>query len=514
MKKHILIISFFIALTSCWAQQNSINTLKGKELKTSVRFSYIPVNMPTEEVGNGIDPRMGMMGLQYLIPFNQNFYGGVGMHAALFGDQGGLFTLGATLGYNQQLFKNIFLDANIHFGGGGGYRYLVNGGAILNPNIGLQYKKNRFAAGIQYSMVNFVDGIIKSDGVSFFVEIPSLLRVANYEDSQKTFITKNIETDSFWNKPTVKNAQQVRFDYFFPIGNSKKDNLEELINTLHVIGFEYQKYLSEKSFIYVHTDAIYKGLTAGFMDLYFGAGHNFVSSNKINLFAKFGIGAAGGRVAPEGGFMMYPSAGFDVKLFNKFTISAHGGYTKSLDGSLEAYTAGFGLKYFNYSGGVQKTPSENYNFVRTQGIRLAIENQTYLDVKRFEETTENLQLVAVKIMYDLSKNWYLTGEASFAYLGKSGGYAHGIVGAGYKTPKFINQKFSTFLEIAVGAAGGGRVDTDEGIVYRPLMGLNYHLNTNFTLYASGGKIIAPFGNVNSSNFNIGLSYKISIINSK
>ena len=86
----------------------------------------------------------------------------------------------------------------------------------------------------------------------------------------------------------------------------------------------------ENVFLFVHTDAIYKGLRAGFMDLFFGAGYHPYQSKHFNIFGKLGIGAAGGRIAPEGGLTIYPSAGVDLKISDKFALSGHWWILKSL----------------------------------------------------------------------------------------------------------------------------------------------------------------------------------------
>ncbi|OSY88360.1 hypothetical protein WH52_06245 [Tenacibaculum holothuriorum] len=508
-KKHIL--SWFLILASLFLQsQENLSTLKGKELHNKVRLNFIPVEMPSEKFPE-LKPTMGMMGLHYQIPFNDWLYGGVGMYAALTGDQGGLFTLGVELGVNKQLYKNLYLDANFHFGGGGGYRKYINDGGFINPNIGLQYKKNDYSIGVQYSHVNFYSGEIKSNSVSFFVEIPSVLRLASYKDAQKEFEISNLSSDNFWKRPIVKNVQQVRFDFFQPIGKSKKDNGGELNETLYVLGFEYQKYLQENIFLFVHTDAIYKGLRAGFMDLFFGAGYHPYQSKYVNIFGKIGIGAAGGRIAREGGLTIYPSAGVDLKISNKFAISGHGGYYRALDGDFEAYTYGVGIKYYGLNGGADS--SEEINTYKTQGISVGVENQTYFNVAKFDPPNNkyevDLQLLALQFNYDISNHFYLIGEAGFAYDGQSGGYAHGLAGIGYKTPSILNNKLNAFIDLVGGAAGGAGVDTDEGIVVRPTAGLNYNLANNFSLSVSGGKFIAPFGNVNSTNVNIGLNFNFA-----
>lgn len=480
------------------------------------------VHQPDEKVGYNLQPTMGFVGLNYNIPLNDWLYTGAGFHTAITGDQGGLFTLGVNLGVNFPLYKNLFFDANIHFGGGGGYRSLVNGGGIVYPNAGLQYKTDAFSFGVQYGHVNFFTGIQKNDNVSFFIEIPTTLRKSSYAEAQKTFIVNNTSKDIFEVKPAVKSVQQVTFDYFFPIGNSRTDastnpSYQQIDNTLSILGFEYQRYLTENTFIYAHVDAMYAGLTAGFMDLFFGVGKNFIETKYINFFAKMGIGAAGGRIFPEGGLTAYPNAGADIRITEKFGLSVHGGYHRSIGGvaSFQAYTAGFSLKYYGLSGGISDPfTKEKVTKIKTQGIQLAVQNQTYFDVAKFGIPSSDLQLIGLKVMYDINRRFYLAGEASFAYKGKSGGYAHGVFGLGIRSNKFFNEKISTFLEMSAGVSGGGRVDSGEGILVRPTLGFNYHVNNDLSLHASGGQMWSPFGNVNSTNINIGLAYGLSILNAK
>ena len=155
----------------------------------------------------------------------------------------------------------------------------------------------------------------------------------------------------------------------------------------------------------------------------------------------------------------------DIRLTDKFGISIHGGYHRSIGGTFEAYTAGFSLKYYNLSGGTTNPFSnEKITKIKTQGIQISAQNQTYFDVAKFGIPNSDLNLIAIKLNYDLNHRYYLAGEASFAYEGESGGYAQGTFGIGIKSNKFLNEKFSTFLELSGGVAGGGRVDSGEGIL--------------------------------------------------
>ena len=120
----------------------------------------------------------------------------------------------------------------------------------------------------------------------------------------------------------------------------------------------------------------------------------------------------------------------------------------------------------------------------------------------------------MKINYDISKRFYASGEASFAYEGGSGGYAHGLFGLGIRSNRFMNDKLSLYFEASGGVAGGGGVDSGEGVLVRPTAGVNLHLTENLDFTVSGGQMWSPFGNVNSTNVNVGLTYGFSILNAR
>lgn len=525
--KKLLFLFLLIFVQLAFGQEKTIDDITTKVLKNSIRLNHIFIDQPdityTYSDGTTYDlkPRTGILGLNYNIPLNDWLYTGAGFHAASFGDQGGLFTLGVNLGINLPIYKNLYFDTNVHFGGGGGFRSLVNGGAIVYANTGLQYKFKDFSFGVQYGYLDFITGIQGDNNVSFFVEIPTTFRSGSYKDAQQEYRVTDDFTSSFWEKPAVKSVQQVKFDFFFPIGNTRTDgqgnfnNAQPIDNVLYIIGFEYQRYINRNTFLYAHLDTMYKGLRAGFMDMFFGVGKNFIETKYVNFFAKFGLGAAGGRIFPENGLTMYPSAGFDVRFTDHFGLSFHGGYHRSVGASFEAITAGVSLKYYGLSGGI-KDPVTNEigKTIKTQGIQIGVQNQTYFDVAILDRADRDLQQLALKLNYDISKRFYVSGEASFAYDGGAGGYAHGIFGFGVKSNKFLNNRFSLYAEAAGGVAGGGGVDSGEGILVRPSAGINYHVSNDFNFTISGGQMWSPYGNVNSTNLNFGIVYSFSVLNLK
>lgn len=527
MKKVLFFISL-VFTTTVFSQDLNLDDIKTIEMKNSIRLNHIFINQPditytyNDNTTYDLHPRAGILGLNYNIPLNSWLYTGAGFHAASIGDQGGLFTLGVNLGINFPIYKNLYFDSNVHFGGGGGFRSLVNGGAILYTNTGLQYKFNKFSFGVQYGYLDFITGIQGDSNVSFFVEIPTTIRAGSYKNAQKEYTISNDYSDAFWKKSAVKSVQQVTFDFFFPMGSTRDDgqgnfnNTQPIDQTLYIIGFEYQRYLDHNTFLYAHLDTMYKGLRAGFMDLFFGIGQNFLETEYINFFAKFGIGAAGGRIFPENGLTMYPNAGFDVRFSEHFGLSVHGGYHRALGATFEALTAGASLKYYSLSGGTKDPISEELGkTIKTQGVQIGVQNQTYFDVAILDRPKNaDLQQIALKINYNISPRFYVAGEASFAYEGGAGGYAHGIFGLGIRSNRFLKKKISLFAEAAGGVAGGGGVDSGEGILIRPTAGINFHMNDDFNLNVSAGQMWSPYGNVNSTNLNVGITYSLSVLNLK
>ncbi|WP_010134754.1 hypothetical protein [Ochrovirga pacifica] len=512
IKKLFLRLVFLYSCLSSAQSDLSIFTKKNR-----VRLNYMVLKMPYDF--NAKDKKMALGGLHYQIPITNKFYLGTNTHAALFGDQGGLFTLGIEIGLRQPIFKNLSLDTNLDFGGGGGYRSLINKGAYINPNIGLAYQFKNITFGAQYSHFNFYTGSIKDNSVSLFLEFSTKIQTALYSEKNNSYDLNNV--NKLNNK---KSAFAIKLDQYFPFGRTRKDfehNSELLRNTLYLLGFEYQKYINQNTFVFIHSDAVYSGLVAGFMDIFGGIGYEPIQTNHFNIFTKLAIGSAGGRVRAEGGATMYPSLGIDYHISSKTSLFAHVGYTRALDGYFEAYTMGGGIKFSTQPQKVQElTPTKIY----TKGVRVSMQHQTYLDIKRqVREPLDQLHLLALQFNYDLNKSLYLIAQTAFAYESRyngsnfesakwgAGGYADGMIGMGVYSPIFAKGKIQPFAEVLIGAGGGAGIDAGGGIISKVKVGSYYKLTSHLSLIVSGGKVISPFANVNSNNINIGFSVNFSTL---
>lgn len=509
MEKIVFALVLFsnIFLIRSQSQKESFVTLERKKQHNTIKLDYLHVKMPEGEIP------MDVIGLHYDLNLGKYFYGGVGMYAAIIGDQGGLFTLGAEVGLQHKLYKNLYINSDFHFGGGGGYRYLVRDGAYINANIGLKLKTDKISYGLQYAYFDFFKGSIKSNGIAAYISIPSKLIYTDYRQSNKKFDKKALVQGN-WNQKASKSTFTLRLDHFYSLGETKDQWYNPIENTLHTLGFEYSKYLDKRWFSYIHLDAIFKGLPSGFMDLFVGAGYEPIQTKSLKIFTKIGVGASGGRVEREGGLTLYPNIGFEKRIKNGFSITGHGGYIRAPFGNFEAFTLGYGIKYTTYKNGIYHPEIENKteSVLETEGIQVSLQNQSYFKATSTVRPPIDLQLLAIQINYEISERFYLAGQASFAYEGESGGYADGMVGIGWYLHKRNRDGFEFFLETLIGAGGGAHVDTGAGFSIKPKIGVQYYLRENISVLLSGGKMIAPFGSLNATNLNFGISYNFATLN--
>ena len=71
-----------------------------------------------------------------------------------------------------------------------------------------------------------------------------------------------------------------------------------------------------------------------------------------------------------------------------------------------------------------------------------------------------------------------------------------------------------FAQILTGAAGGGFMDTGEGLIVKPSVGASFLFNDKLGLRTSFGHVKAINGELNSTMINIGLNYRISMLLAK
>jgi hypothetical protein len=510
MKKIFILTLFLLSSQLITSQEN--NAIPKKQVqKGFASIDYISVKMPIDEDGNP-EVNMGVTGIHYNVWLNKSIYTGLGFYGSVNGKRGGMFTLGINAGVKTLLSEKLFLDTGFHIGGGGGASTPDGGGAFVLPHVNLGYQFKNFSTTLGYSYINFFDkGNINNKQIRLGVQIPLSFEHAAFKEKEQFFTRKKLK-NSTWNQFSKRVSVMMHVNSLSPYGDSQfTDGVSLKGKTIRLTGFEFDSYFTNNWFAFFKADGAFHGIRGGYMDLFLGAGYHFsMNKNRTNILAKFGIGAGGGGGADTGGgFLVYPDISIEQKIYNNVYFSINKGYLSSPNQNFTSSTLGFGLKYYVDHSGVKSNTS--ISKTKFKGIEVIIGQEMYLDAKRMLQPTENLHQIGLQLNLFLTKNIYVAGHTSFANFGNAGAYAEGIVGIGYQTKPILNNKINLYTQILAGAAGGGDISTGQGLIVKPSIGLNYHLNDKLKIRTSIGKVKARGGALNSTSISFGLNYSLSFL---
>lgn len=506
--KKILVVFFLITITITAQEENYF--IK-KTQKGFFELDFLSINMPeTLEFPN--EPNMGFTGIHYNLKFN-DFYAGLGFYGSVSGIRGGFFTLGINAGYRKYFTKNLFLDAGFHFGGGGGAGARDGGGAFILPHFNLGYQFDDFSLSAGYSYINFFDnGLIKNSQLNFAVQIPVDFDYGSHDNFEKDISIESLKNTN-WNQKSSPISLMLHLNNYYVLSETLATTGDVLEGkTIQLAGFEIAKYTNNNFLYYLKVDGAYRGIRAGYMNVFLGAGYQLsFNKNSTNLLGKFAIGAGGGGgVDTNGGFLMQPDISLEQQLFNSIYLTLNGGYLATPNAKFETATFGLGLKYKTNINGIfnEENKFKTANF---RGVEFVVKQELYFKAARDAKPSKDLYQISMQVNLNILKNLYLSGETSFANFGNAGAYAEGIVGFGLNTNPFLNNNIKLFTQFLAGAAGGGGVTTGEGFIVKPSAGLDVKINDEFALRTSLGFVSTINEGLSSSFINFGVKYNLSFL---
>jgi hypothetical protein len=103
--------------------------------------------------------------------------------------------------------------------------------------------------------------------------------------------------------------------------------------------------------------------------------------------------------------------------------------------------------------------------------------------------------------------FYFTGQAMAARRGEAGGYASGMVGGGLSLP--LSTRFSINGELLAGAAGGGGIDVDNGLLLGGTVSAVAHLGRSLDLEIGTGRIAAYDGGLGTRQLTLAFAYRFT-----
>lgn len=471
-----------------------------------LKLDYTQAPMPNGQAS------MGLVGVHYDAFATPWLYGGLAGYSAILGQNGGFMAMAVEAGLTHTLFGNISGDIGIDYGAGGGGNAAVGSGSFIQPYAGFSYNFQPIKVGLEYHYLNFFNGRIKSNAIAIFVSMPLDLHSASSSYNGVTF-DQTIQDNFKGGAPYASHDFiALVFDNYFPRNGTHNTQGQRQDQMMGLVGAKYGHYFDDQIFSYVQTDGAYKGGASGYTDLFAGLGWSLpLIPGLINLQpqAAFGSGG-GGLVDTNGGLLLNAGLGLQFLLSDHFAFELNGNYIKAQQGKFKAFNIGGSLVYLMDLGSYNLL-SDNAALSQAyfQGWKIRIGNQTIFDARRTNGQKRTLNVMTTDLNFMLGRFGFLAGQIGMSRTGGAGGYKTGMLGVGVTT----NTPVGLYGEILVGSAGGGGVDTHDGLVAMPEVGVYADLNHLWSIHASYGRIKALHGGgeLNSNLMSLGVSYRFSTL---
>ncbi|MFN0729955.1 hypothetical protein [Polaribacter gochangensis] len=243
-----------------------------------------------------------------------------------------------------------------------------------------------------------------------------------------------------------------------------------------------------------------------------------------NLFidAGFHFGGGGGASAPDGGgAFILPHLNFGYQ-FKKISTTLGYSAINFIDkGNITSNQFRVGIqiplsydyvpfKNKEHSFSTEKLKNTKWNqFSKRISLQFHVDNLSpYGDSQLTDYTSlkgKTIRLAGFEITSYFSNNWFAYFRADGAFHGIQGGYMDLFIGTGYQ---FSMNKNSTNIltKFAIGAGGGGGVDSGGGILIYPDISLEQKVYKNIYLSISKGYLLNPNQHFTSSTLSFGVKY--------
>lgn len=447
---------------------------------------------------------MGLFGISYLLSPNEYFYYGMSVYGTLTGVRGGFFVGGFNAGVKYPLYKKLSVDAGVFAGGGGGGSAPQGGGLMLKSYAGGVYEFSDYSLGLNYSYITFPNGNIDSSQVSIVVD-------KNFE----TLFVEELLDIEILKKYSYENQNDyivATSQIYFPKNGTKKTNgVSPLNQNIKLLGIEYGFDVSKDFVAYIETAGALGGDSTGYMEVLGGVAYSYDVGKDVDIGARISLGSAGGgRVNTGGGAVSKSSLFMNYRPTKSLTTGLGIGYYHAFEGNFDApiVKVEIGLTPDFLTLGGSKN-SKVFDSFASQKFNLRLSHQTYFYSENLSPRNDGvpIQLIGGKLDWFLTDSFYLSGEALAAYKGGAGGYATGQFGLGYMQEVFYD--FSLVGEVNIGAAGGGSLQTGDGLIAQPMLGVSYAINDKIALEVLGGKIIALNGPLDTEVLDLSFVYRFN-----
>lgn len=393
------------------------------------------------------------------------------LYSAAAGDAGGLFVGGFELAKRWKIGNKTELELGGFIGGGGGAALVGGDGLMTRAHIGLRrHLFGNVSGSLGLSYINISGAPISTPALSFGIS----------RNTNAAYLGGHVDrgvTDG-----RVLRAVKPLVKQFHPSGNRTRSG--RALGTMSLVGFEatFAASPEARNETFIQTSGAVAGDGEGYAD--FQVGYRWkTSATGLRAFAEVAAGfGGGGDVDTGGGFIATLGAGVAVPVLRGLDLEFGAQATTALDGDLTAI-----VPYVRTSltFGRKNRPYQNpRHWQLSMGVTMQSPNTGYR--KPGVSATASPMLIESSADLFIGKHLYLTGNAQTVAGGHAGGYAIGLMGLGYELP--INERWTVSVEGMLGAAGGGGVQTNGGLVAAAKVELDYAINDKLAISAGIGQM--------------------------
>jgi len=462
------------------------------------------------------DDRMGLLGFSYLLDLNPSWYLGVSGYGAVSGDRGGFFTGGLSGGFKFPLTENLWLDTGLFVGGGGGGAAAQGGGLMLRPHAGVSYDFDSFRIGAAASRIDFPNGEIESQHLVLTLDVPFNSYRSNISSNALKFTVADLAAAGHKNVSSSRQEVIAKSRRYFLSDSSRTTSGAKTDQHLDLVGVEFRRFFSSQGFFLAEAMGAFGGDADGYAEVLFGTGYRvpLTPGKRLSLIGTLAAGGAGGgEIDTGGGAIVRTEVEVEYRLTPTSMAALNSGYIDAVDGNMAGWILGLklGMTFDTLTAGSGGTPLSATDQLNRSDWRYRSSHLSYLKPERLRAYfhDQDVHLFGIKIDHFVRDNIYFTGQAAGAYKGNAGGYATGMFGLGWLSPRLWNSNWQLTGELLAGAGGGGGIAVGEGALLQPSLGIEYALNDRFSLQVMGGQVLAIDGDLNSTTGEVSLCYRFA-----
>jgi hypothetical protein len=391
------------------------------------------------------------------------------LYSAALGDAGGLYIGGFELHKRVSVGPRTELEFGGFIGGGGGAALVAGDGLMTRFHAGVKYRlTDTLAANAGIAHIEISGSPVSSSalyfGVSRDVEFAFGTPSSGPAGGGRTLVAV---------KPVIKQ--------YLPRGNLQRSGTP--LQDMTLVGFEATFASSPEARLqsFIQTTGAVAGDGEGFADIQGGLRWS-TAARGLRAFGEVAAGfGGGGDVDTGGGVIGTVGGGVVVPIARGFEIEAGAQYTAALEGDFQAVAP-----FLRASLRFGERSSAPYGDIRNWQLSLGITSQQANDTYRNPGVVQDASPVLTESSLDLflTDRTYLTGNAQTVIDGDAGGYALGALGLGYQVQ--LTDRWGLAIEGLVGAAGGGGVDTNGGLVGLVKLEADYWVKDNLAISAGVG----------------------------